>query len=105
LRELGDAVGVAYTMDSLAYIHRGLGDREQAIACYRQARDLYREAGEPEGEAEVLGFIGDIHHECNDLEAARDAWREALAIFTQLNHPDTGQLRAKLMSEGAKDTG
>jgi tetratricopeptide (TPR) repeat protein len=98
MRELGDAMGAAYTMDSLAYIHRGLGDRQQAIACYRQARDMFREAGEPEGEAEALSYIGDIHHDSDDPDAARDAWREALAILTQLNHPDAERLRAKLIS-------
>ncbi len=96
LQELDDTVGAAYAMDSVAYIHRHLGDRHQAVACYQQARDLYREVGESEGEAEALTHLGDIHHENGDVDAARDAWRQALDILSQLGHPGAEQVRAKL---------
>ena len=46
LQELHDTLSAAYTMDSLAYIYRQIGDRRQALACYQQTSDLFREAGE-----------------------------------------------------------
>jgi tetratricopeptide (TPR) repeat protein len=83
-------------MDSVAYIHHRLGDRHQAIACYQQTRDLYREVGESEGEAEALTHLGDIHHDSGDVDAARDAWRQALDILSRLGHPGAEEVRVKL---------
>ena len=40
LQELDDTVGAAYTMDSVAYIHRCLGDQHQAIACSASPRPV-----------------------------------------------------------------
>ena len=96
LQELDDIAGAAHAMDSLAYVHHHLGDRHQAIACYQQARELHREAGDSQGEAEALTKLGDIHYEDGDVDAARRAWRQALDIFSQLDHPRTEQVRAKL---------
>jgi NB-ARC domain len=40
--------------------------------------------------------LGDTYHATNDLDAAREAWQQALTILDQLDHPDAGQIRAKL---------
>jgi tetratricopeptide (TPR) repeat protein len=96
LQELGDSAAAAHTMDSLGYIHRHLGDRRQAVACYLQARDLFREVGQSEGEADSLTYIGDIHYDNGDVDAARHSWRQALNIYGQLDHPRVEHVRAKL---------
>jgi hypothetical protein len=42
----------AYTLDSLAYLRRRVGDHHLAITYYRQAHALYRSEGERSSEAE-----------------------------------------------------
>jgi predicted negative regulator of RcsB-dependent stress response len=49
-------------------------------------------------EANALSHLGDIRHTAGDLAQARQAWQQALAIFDDLQHPDVGQVRAKLAS-------
>jgi hypothetical protein len=47
-------------------------------------------------EADVLIHLGDTQHAAGDLTDARAAWQHALDIFTDLDHPDTNTVRAKL---------
>jgi tetratricopeptide (TPR) repeat protein len=95
-RELGDLNSQAATCDSLGYINHRLGRHQEAIACYQQALDLFRATGDPYGEATCLGCLGDSHHAAGNAGAARQAWTHALEILNQLDHPDAGQVRAKL---------
>ena len=96
LQELGDRYGQADTWDSLGYAHHHLGHHSQAVACYQQALDLFRELGDRYDEADTLAHLGDTHHAAGDPDAARDAWQQALTILDELDHPDAGQVRAKL---------
>ena len=100
LQELDDTAGAAHAMDSLAYIHRQLGDRHQAIACYQQASDLFQEVGDSQGAADALTVLGDLHDDNEDVEAACAARRQALDILSRLGHPGAEQVRAKLTSRG-----
>jgi tetratricopeptide (TPR) repeat protein len=96
----GQALGYpkleAATLDSLGYAHHHLGDHAESIACYQRALDLYREVGDRWGQAETLGHTGDVHHAAGHRQQACQAWEEALAILEDLQHPDAGQIRAKL---------
>ena len=47
-------------------------------------------------EADTLTRLGDTHHAAGGLHSARDAWQHAATILDQLDHPDAGQVRAKL---------
>ena len=47
---------------------------------------------------EALTRLGDTHHAAGELAQARQAWQQALAILEDLQHPDAGQVRAKLAS-------
>jgi uncharacterized protein HemY len=96
LQELDDTAGAAHAMESLANIHRQLGDRHQAIARYQQASDLFREVGDAQGEADALTALGDLHDDNGDVEAASAVRRQALDILSRLGHPGAELVRAKL---------
>jgi DNA-binding SARP family transcriptional activator/tetratricopeptide (TPR) repeat protein len=84
--------------DSLGYAEHHLGNLAEAAACYERALSLSREFGDRLGDAEILTHLGDNHHAAGELAQAREAWQQALAIFDDIQHPDAGQVRAKLAS-------
>jgi DNA-binding SARP family transcriptional activator/tetratricopeptide (TPR) repeat protein len=83
---------------SLGYAEHHLGNLSEAAACYQRALTLYRESGYRFDEADVLTLLGDTRHAAGDLAQARQTWQQALTILQNLQHPDAGQLRAKLAS-------
>jgi tetratricopeptide (TPR) repeat protein/transcriptional regulator with XRE-family HTH domain len=99
-QELGNRRGEALTRDSLGVAYHHLGRHADAVAAYRQALELLREHGNPYYEAETLVHLGDIHHADGDAGAARDHWQAALTILTDLDHPDSEQVRARLRDPG-----
>ncbi len=50
----------------------------------------------PYWQVDVLVHLGDACRAGGETEECRRAWQEALAIMDDLNHPDAGQVRAKL---------
>jgi DNA-binding SARP family transcriptional activator len=84
--------------DSVGYAEHHLGNLAEAAACYQRALSILRESGGRFDEAEVLTHLGDTRHASGELAAARETWQQALAILEDLQHPDAGQLRAKLAS-------
>jgi tetratricopeptide (TPR) repeat protein len=96
-QETKDLGGQAHTWDSLGYIHHHLGQYEQAVSCYRHALRLFRVTGDRHSEATGLAYLGDTYHSGHEPAAAQDAWRQALAIFAELDHPDGGALRARIL--------
>jgi DNA-binding SARP family transcriptional activator/tetratricopeptide (TPR) repeat protein len=95
-QQLGDRYGEANAWDSLGYGHHHLNHHAQATDCYQHALTLYGDLGDRYYEAETLTHIGDTQHAAGDRTAAGAAWRQALAILTDLNHPETDTVRAKL---------
>ena len=87
-RSSATATAQAATWDSLGYAHHHLGHHAQAITCYQQALDLFRDLGDRYDEADTLTHLGDTHHAAGDPDAARDAWQQALTILDELDHPD-----------------
>jgi tetratricopeptide (TPR) repeat protein len=87
-----------HAWDSLGYAEHHLGNLAEAAACYRRALSLYQEAGDRFLEADTLTHIGDTCQAAGELPQAREAWQQALAILEDLQHPDAGQVRAKLAS-------
>jgi tetratricopeptide (TPR) repeat protein len=94
-QELGERWGEAHTWDSLGYSHHHLAHHAQAADCYQRALCLFRDLGDRYWEANILTRLGDTYHADGD-PAARTAWQHALDILTDLNHPDTHAIRAKL---------
>jgi tetratricopeptide (TPR) repeat protein len=82
--------------DSVGYAEHHLGNLAEATACYQRAVSLFRESGDRFDEADALTHLGDTRHAVGELAQAREAWQQALAILQDLQHPDAGQVRAKL---------
>jgi hypothetical protein len=97
-RDVGDRNGEAATWDSLGYAEHHLGHHAQATSCYQHALGIFRESGDRYYEAGTLTHLGDTHQTAGKLQQAREAWQQAIDILIDLNHPDVGQVRAKLTS-------
>jgi tetratricopeptide (TPR) repeat protein len=95
-RELGARHGEATTLDSLGYAEHHLDHLIEAAACYEHALSIFQELGDHYLEAVTLIHLGETRQAAGDRQQARDAWREALAILEDLDHPDAGQVRARL---------
>jgi DNA-binding SARP family transcriptional activator/tetratricopeptide (TPR) repeat protein len=87
-----------YIWDSLGYAEHHLGNLAEAATCYQRALSLHREFGDRFYEASTLTHLGDTGYAVGELAQAREAWQQALAILDNLQHPDAGQVRAKLAS-------
>jgi DNA-binding SARP family transcriptional activator/tetratricopeptide (TPR) repeat protein len=97
LRETGDGLAEAAATHTLGYIHQRLGHDSDALTRFQRALTLFRHAGDRYLTADTLVSAGEAHHGLGDLDAARDAWQRALTIMTELDHPDAGRVRAKLL--------
>jgi DNA-binding SARP family transcriptional activator/tetratricopeptide (TPR) repeat protein len=97
-QELGYRPDEATTWDSLGVAYHHLGRHADAIAAHEEALALFREGGYRYYEARTLFRLGDTYHARGDSGGAQDCWRGALAIFTDLDHPDAEQVRARLDS-------
>jgi len=96
--EAGNRWLEGHAWDSVGYAEHHLANLAEAAACYQRALTLYREAGARLYEAEALTRLGDTRHAAGELAQARQDWQQALAILEDLQHPDAGQVRAKLAS-------
>ncbi|GAA2605012.1 AfsR/SARP family transcriptional regulator [Paractinoplanes durhamensis] len=94
--ELGDEHGQANTLDSLGFVQHRLGAHAEAVDCFRRALTLFRTLGNRFNEADTLTRLGDTHQAAGAPAAAREAWQQAMSILTDLRHPDTGKVRARL---------
>jgi tetratricopeptide (TPR) repeat protein len=86
----------AIAWDCLGYAHQHLAHHMQAIDCFQHAADLYHDYGDRYGEGIVLDHLGNAHHDAGNLTAARTIWQHALDILTDVDHPVTDTVRAKL---------
>ena len=98
LQAHGDRYYEAGAWDSLGYAHHLLSRHAEAIACYQRSIDLHRQVGDTHREADRLLCLGDAYRAAGDSDAARRAWQQALAIIEDLNRPDAGQVRARLLN-------
>ncbi|MFD0573521.1 tetratricopeptide repeat protein [Kitasatospora gansuensis] len=60
------------------------GRHREAISCYEQARDIYREFGDRFNEASLLTHLGDTAHAAGEPGTAGEAWENARDIFVEL---------------------
>jgi DNA-binding SARP family transcriptional activator len=96
--EAGHHLHEGTAWDSVGYAEHHLGNLARAADCYQRALSLFRESGFRFFEADTLTHLGDTRQAAGELALAREAWRQALAILEELQHPDAGQVRAKLAS-------
>ncbi len=102
-RDTGCRSGEAYTWDSLGYATHKLGHTAAAAEYYQHALRLFAELGDRYAEADTLARLGDTHQTAGELQQAREAWQQAICILDDLQHPDAGQVRAKLASTDVRD--
>ncbi|HEX2075668.1 MAG TPA: tetratricopeptide repeat protein, partial [Geodermatophilus sp.] len=95
-QQLGDRDLQGVVWDSLGYAHHNLGHHDDAVACYRNALDLFREQGDRYFEAETLIRLGDTYQAMGNSTAARTWWQLGLERCADVGHPDIEQVRAKL---------
>jgi tetratricopeptide (TPR) repeat protein len=98
--ELGNRYIEALAWHGIGYAEQVLGDFAEAAAGFRRALDLARKAGDRFLEADVFTHLGDLHHAHGKTPRAHEAWSRALAIFDQIQHPDAGQVRARVANPG-----
>ena len=103
--EIADRFGLVDTLDSIARAYASLARYGEAIACYRQARQLCREFDDRYDEAQILVHLGDTSLLADDPESAVTAWQDAVTIFDELDLPEAADLRAKLSSLTAVTVG
>ena len=83
---------------TLGYIEFHLGNLARAAAHFESALGLCRDRSDRLNEAEILAHVGDMRHAADEVPQAREAWQQALAIFDEIQHPNAGNVRAKLAS-------
>jgi tetratricopeptide (TPR) repeat protein/transcriptional regulator with XRE-family HTH domain len=96
--EAGNRWIEAGAWDSLGYAEHHLGNLAEAAACYQRALSIVRESGDRFHEADTLTHLGDTRNAAGELAQAREAWQQALVILEDIQHPNAGQVRAKLAS-------
>jgi tetratricopeptide (TPR) repeat protein/transcriptional regulator with XRE-family HTH domain len=96
LEPLDDRYGLAGTWADLGIAYHGLGSYPEAAGCLGRAVDLHRANGDRHNEADALDRLGDTYQASGDRPAARQAWTRAADLFTELDHPAAGTVRAKL---------
>jgi tetratricopeptide (TPR) repeat protein len=90
--------------DALGVAHSRLGERRQAMGCYRQGLALVRELKNPFARAmlaSMLAEFGDACQAAGDPPADLEAWRQALQVLDDLGWPDLLGVGARLEQAGA----
>jgi tetratricopeptide (TPR) repeat protein len=80
---IGDRVGTASVLGSLASLYLDCGRYEDASKALEQAFVLHRETHDDRGHALSLGGKARLHHIQGDLEAARSAYQEAVRVLDE----------------------
>ena len=93
---VGDIRGAGHSWDLLGQTYRLLGDRDNAVANWEQAADIYRQSRTPAALAEVLLNIGDALDEAGERVNARGAWQEALIALGEPTSPLAHDLQSRL---------
>jgi tetratricopeptide (TPR) repeat protein len=87
---------MAFTLDSIGYAHKGLGQIEEAAAAYSRAVELFRLADEEYFLGTTLVRLGDLYEEAGQPERAQACWRDGWQALDGLGHADDATVRAKL---------
>ncbi|MCP3960094.1 MAG: CHAT domain-containing protein [bacterium] len=86
-RDLGADRRWAWTLLSLAILHRGTGDTQEAVALYQEASSLFGQVGELHGEADALNDLGLTFSDLGLHEEARLYLQRALDLHRQIADP------------------
>lgn len=84
MREVGDPVGEASVLCSLARFRTEEGDSDQALDLLRESLELCQRANYRRGEAMVLSAFGELHLVTGNLALARQHYHQVLRIVRDL---------------------
>ncbi len=84
-------------------MYAGLGDRQQALAYYRQALPIRREVGDRAGEAVTLYNIAMIHRGEGHFDKAIGELELVVDLDRQVGHPDLASDTAMLEQLGENE--
>ena len=88
-RDLGDNVGVAFSLSALGMVTRVLGDTHHAIQLYEEALATIRTYQVRHEEGKLLGNLANAYHDIGDERTALAYYLQDLAIARELGHPIT----------------
>ncbi len=83
-RAQGKELAVSSLLLNLGWMHDGLGEREQALGCYREALALKQKHGEQRGSATALSNISSSYEAVGNYEEALDYAQQALAVWREV---------------------
>lgn len=89
----------------LAMVQLQQGSLAEAITCSRDALAIQRQNGHRLGQARALHILGTALRASSDAGAARSCWMQALRIFTEIDSPEAGPVRAALAEVQPRSTG
>jgi DNA-binding SARP family transcriptional activator len=97
-QKLGNRGHEAHAWSCLAEIHVQMGEPSEAVSCYRQASDLFREIGDLYAEASILAHLGASYHLADDPAAADEHWRRAHVVLSDLDPSTIDQIHTQLLA-------
>jgi len=84
-RRVGNATGLANTLNSIGVGYHQQGKYTKAIETLEQARKQARQVGQLRLEAYALASLGDVYRDQNDYAHAQDAYRTAYDIAVRIS--------------------
>ncbi len=87
-RALEDRTQEAQALYRIGWVHRDLGELEEAGDAYREARRLFHELGERQEEAVMANRLGAVEMGLDELDAAEETFEQALLLLDELERPD-----------------
>ncbi len=89
------------TLNNLGRALLANGQPALGQAEYSAALSLARQIGDKHEEARAHDGLGDCQHASGEIGSARDHWQQALARYAELDLPDAGEARAKIVGAAA----
>jgi tetratricopeptide (TPR) repeat protein len=99
----GDPTNLALAWGVLGLVHYRLGERHDAMSCYRRALALANQWKTPLARRWLASLLADFGNACaaaSDMPAAAEAWQQALQILAELGLPDSLGVGARLEHTG-----
>jgi tetratricopeptide (TPR) repeat protein len=85
-RELGDRIGIAWSLNYQGDVALDQGDSQAAAKLYEESLIIFRELGDQSGIASSLTDLGNLARDQKDFPEAESLYRESLKIFHALDH-------------------
>jgi CHAT domain-containing protein/Tfp pilus assembly protein PilF len=97
-KSVGDLKQEAYTLNSIGFFHKSLGEYQKALEYYTKALTLGQAADASGGDALALYGLGSVYDNLGEPQKALDFYNRALSIYQSI--PDQSMVGATLGSIG-----